>query len=99
MVVVPSRSEGCPNVILEAMALGKPIISTKTSGGVELLENGKYGLLCDINSNSLFHAMRKMFDKSEYEHYQRVSEKEGKKHTNEVFIETLNTYLERIIKE
>lgn len=99
VVVVPSRSEGCPNVILEAMALGKPIISTKTSGGVELLENGKYGLLCDINSNSLFHAMRKMFDKSEYEHYQRVSEKEGKKHTNEVFIETLNTYLERIIKE
>ena len=99
VVVVPSRSEGCPNVILEAMALGKPIISTKTSGGVELLENGKYGLLCDINANSLFQAMIRMFDKSEYERYQRVSEEKGKTHTNEAFTDSLNTYLETLIKE
>ena len=99
VVVVPSRSEGCPNVILEAMALGKPIVSTKTSGGVELLDNGKYGLLCDITAESLFKAMTRMFDKSEYEHYRRVSEKEGKAHGNEMFADSLNAYLERLNME
>lgn len=36
--ILPSYTEGCPNVILEAMSLGKPIISTDVGAIKEMLE-------------------------------------------------------------
>ena len=37
--------EGCSNSILEAMALGKPVVATALGGNVELVDDGKTGLL------------------------------------------------------
>lgn len=51
--VCPSRIEGLPNVILEAMATGKAIVGTNVDGISDLVENGKNGLLVnpeDIDS-------------------------------------------------
>jgi colanic acid/amylovoran biosynthesis glycosyltransferase len=44
-MVLPSFAEGLPGVFLEAMALGRPVISTYIAGIPELVEPGKNGWL------------------------------------------------------
>lgn len=45
MLVLPSRAEPFGLVILEAMALGKPVIATAAGGPLEIVEDGVTGLL------------------------------------------------------
>ena len=45
IVVLPSEKEGIPRVLMEAMALGKPVVATDVRGTRELVENEKTGLL------------------------------------------------------
>ena len=45
LFVFPSRHEGMPNAILEAMACGLPVIATQISGNEDLIHHGENGLL------------------------------------------------------
>ncbi len=47
--LLPSRFEGMPNVVLEAMASGLPVIGTQISGTEELVIPGRTGLLAPPN--------------------------------------------------
>lgn len=45
LFIMPSIAEGLPNSLLEAMAMGKPIVATEIGGTPELIKNGFNGLL------------------------------------------------------
>jgi glycosyltransferase involved in cell wall biosynthesis len=47
LVLLPSRSEGLSQALLEAMALGKPVIASAATGNLEVVTHGRDGLLVD----------------------------------------------------
>jgi len=51
VLILPSLGEGCPNVVLEAFACGKPVIATKVGAIPDLIQHGKNGLI--INSRDV----------------------------------------------
>jgi glycosyltransferase involved in cell wall biosynthesis len=58
-LVLPSFAEGLPVVIMEAMALGRPVISTFVAGIPELVESGKSGWLVPAGDvDTLMEAMQ-----------------------------------------
>lgn len=56
--VCSSRAEGLSTVVTEAMILGKPVITTDCAGMRELLDEGRYGIITDNSSDSLYSALR-----------------------------------------
>jgi len=57
-MVLPSLTEGLPNVILESFALSKPVISTCVGGVPEIVEQNVNGIMVDAeDSGSLATAM------------------------------------------
>ncbi len=55
--VLPSRSEAFPIAILEAMALGKPIIASRAGGIPEVVQDGRNGVLIEPYSNQIASAI------------------------------------------
>jgi len=45
LVVLPSRYEGMPNALMEAMALGRPVVATRVNGVEELIPSEEEGWL------------------------------------------------------
>lgn len=50
LFVLPSIREAMPQVLLEALARGRLVISSDTDGGKEIIKNGKNGLLFEIGN-------------------------------------------------
>jgi glycosyltransferase involved in cell wall biosynthesis len=48
LFLFPSRHEGMPNAVLEAMASGLPVIATRIAGNEDLVVDGETGLLVPV---------------------------------------------------
>lgn len=58
--VLPSRYEGMPNALLEAMAVGKASVATSVNGAPELVEDGKSGFLVESENTDQLYAKIKL---------------------------------------
>jgi len=67
-VVLPSYREGTPRTLLEAAALGRPIITTDVPGCREVVDDGINGYLCEVrNPIDLAEKMKRMISLSDKE--------------------------------
>jgi glycosyltransferase involved in cell wall biosynthesis len=63
VVAMPSRSEGFPLAMVEAMLAARPVIATRVGSMPEAILDGKTGLLIDKNDvDGLAHALRRLRD-------------------------------------
>jgi glycosyltransferase involved in cell wall biosynthesis len=68
LFVLASRSEGCPNVLLESLACGLPIVATDVGGIPEVIRHGRDGLLAPYGDlaairDALLHALGRPWDR------------------------------------
>jgi len=60
LFVFPSKREGMPTVVLEAMAFGLPVLTTEVGGLCDFFENGKMGFVINRNDpDEIAELMRK----------------------------------------
>jgi glycosyltransferase involved in cell wall biosynthesis len=65
--VLPSRWEGMPNALLEAMACGLPCVATRVSGSEDIITDGVNGLLVEPERpEEMAHALRHMLEDADF---------------------------------
>lgn len=57
VVALPSRTEACSMSIIEAMAMGRPVVATRAGGNPELVDHGVTGMLTDRTPQSIADAL------------------------------------------
>ena len=82
VLVVPSRQDGRPNVVMEAMAMGVPVVASRVGGMAELVLDGHSGFLCDAVDISQFaEAILKLFrDRELRERFEMNTQQRAREH-------------------
>jgi glycosyltransferase involved in cell wall biosynthesis len=64
LVTLPSYMEGCPNVVLEALASGRPVVATSVGGIPEILNEECGHLVPPRDSGALAQALASVLDRT-----------------------------------
>lgn len=82
--VLPTLYDPFPNVVLEAMASGLPVITSQKCGAVDLIRDGENGYVCDaLDVDGLTWRMRELLDNRARERLGYASRKLVEKWTAE----------------
>jgi len=98
LMVLPSLTEGLPNVVLEAFACRKPVVATKVGGVPEIVEDGINGILVPPGKPSLLaEAIKSCLDSPEKS--RKMGEAGYRKVKTDFTFETQTKKLERIYEK
>lgn len=65
LLLLSSGFEGFGLVVCEAMVLGVPVVSTKTAGPIEIIDENRYGLLCDHDDESIYLSVKEIINNND----------------------------------
>ena len=90
-----SYYEGFSMVMMEAVILGTPMISTEVSGAREMLGDSEYGLVVENSSEGIYEGMKKLItDKELYAHYQKKADERKDYLSEDRIMDQLEGYFE-----
>jgi glycosyltransferase involved in cell wall biosynthesis len=99
-VVLPSYREGVPRTLMEASAVGRPIVATDVPGCREVVADGVNGLLCEArNVDSLAAKLAQMLDMSDDERRamgERGREKVAREFDERVVVERYKSLIQKL---
>lgn len=101
-LVMPSRSEGFPNILLEALALGLPVVATDCPNGPsEMIRNGENGRLVPVDDiEALTEAIHHtLVDSSWTDHLSKTAEQICKQYACENICNQWEAYLSEILHD
>ena len=97
--VLPTLYDPFPNVILEAMASGLPVITSTKSGGAELIEPGKSGYICDaLDIDALAGHMRSLLAQDRHTEMGRMAREIVLPYTFDAMSARLQTLYESLLR-
>ncbi len=102
VLAMPSLLEGLPMVLLETMAMAKPIVATRIDGITEVLENSKTGLLVPAkNSHALAEALVGILDDKAKANFFGLNAREAAKEKFSVkkMVEQIELAYEKLLHE
>lgn len=79
--ILPSYREGFPTVVLEASAMERPVITTRKTGCVDSIVEGKTGVYTELDSDSIANSLQAFLDPE----YAKTIGKNGRKWVVENF--------------
>ena len=62
LYVCSSRYEGFNLTVAEALILGCPVLSTDCTGPSEILDSGKYGMICENSEEGLYRGIKELVE-------------------------------------
>ena len=66
LLILPSESEGRPNIVLESLAMGVPVIASSVGGLPEIIQDGYNGFLCQSgNVNDFLNRIKEVLNNQE----------------------------------
>jgi glycosyltransferase involved in cell wall biosynthesis len=96
LFVLNSTYEGLPHTVLEAMALGLPVIATAVGGTPEVVRDGETGVLVHSENKALEEALRTLV--TDEKARQRLGEKARKWVHECVNFEVMVTSTEKVLQ-
>lgn len=101
VLLFPSVTEGYPNVVMEAMASGLPVIGANAFGVSDIIEESQAGLLFEPNAPAIFqrHIQNLHEDKELRKELSQRARKFGKSKSWETLMAELFTHYEELIEQ
>jgi len=101
LFVLPSYTEGLPNIMLEAMACGTPVLATPVGAIPDIINDGKTGFIMENNSPECIarNVIRALDDPSFNKIAEKALRKVRKKFTFEYVVEKWTKILNEYLKE
>jgi len=100
--ILPSITEGLSQALLEAMALGVPVVATRAAGNIDLIQDGENGLL--FEEKNIEELAQKVTSVIENQNLAKKLRQNGKKTALDTFsientITNYENFFQRIIQE